>query len=197
VFFPVLNIKNSFINPGDFHMNPHDLIQNLADLCRQRLLPLFAAAALMLWAGQALSAEEHACDYLTKDEVQTVMGTGIGEIKAQPANPMGQSVCFFDIPSDTAVRFAQLQMFRTGWAKGKKWTAKSLFENNMSFLDSLQEIPGIGEKAYWGGSGLKLGAGLHVLYKDTYFTAQAATGDPTANLEKAKALAGLVIKKIK
>ncbi|MCM2286720.1 MAG: hypothetical protein NDI81_18185 [Desulfobacula sp.] len=178
-------------------MDPHDLIQNLADLCRQRLLPLLAAAVLMLWAGPALSAEEHACDYLTKDEVQTVMGTGIGEIKAPPANPMGQSVCFFDIPSDTAVRFAQLQMFRTGWAKGKKWTAKSLFENNMSFLDSLQEIPGIGEKAYWGGSGLKLGAGLHVLYKDTYFTAQAATGDPAANLEKAKALAVLVIKKIK
>ncbi len=179
-------------------MNPHDLIQDLTGLFRQWLLPFIAAAVMILWADAAAwSAGDHACDYLTKDEVQTVMGTGIGEVKSQPANPMGQSVCFFDIPSDTAVRFAQLQMFRTSWAKGKKWTAKSLFENNMGFLDSLQEIPGIGEKAYWGGSGLKLGAGLHVLYKDTYFTVQAATGDPTANLEKAKALAGLVIKKIK
>ena len=42
-----------------------------------------------------------------------------------------------------------------------------------------------------------MGIRLHILYKDTYFTAQTATGDPAANLEKAKALAGLVIKKIK
>lgn len=167
--------------------------------CRQRILPLIVTAILALSATPALNAEEHACDYLAKDEIKMVMGADIGEVKAQPANPMGQSVCFFDIPSDTSVRFAQLQMFRTGWAKrtGKTWTAKSLFENNMGFLDSLQEISGIGEKAYWGGSGLKLGAGLHVLFKDTYFTVQAATGDPMANLEKAKALAGLVLKKIK
>lgn len=84
---------------------------------------------------------------------------------------MGQSVCFFEIPSDTAVRFARLQMFRTGGANhsGKKWDAPSLFKNNMSFLDVLQEIPGIGEKAYRGGFGLKPGAGLDVLHKDTYF----------------------------
>ncbi|OQX08063.1 MAG: hypothetical protein BWK76_24035 [Desulfobulbaceae bacterium A2] len=141
--------------------------------------------------------EKHACDYLSKNEVKMVMGVDIGEVKHQPANPMGQSICFFDIPSDTVVRFAQLQMFQTGWGKRVgQWDAPSLFKNNMSHLDSLQEISGIGEKAYWGGSGLKLGAGLHVLYKDAFFTVQAATGDPAGNLEKAKALAFLIIKKI-
>ena len=180
-------------------MNPDHLSKKPTDLCRLWAVALLAVAVLSLSTSPAWSAEEHACDYLTKDEIKLVMGADIGEVKAQPANPMGQSVCFFDIPSDKGVCFAQLQMFRTGWAKraGKTWTAKSLFENNMGFLDSLQEISGIGEKAYWGGSGLKLGAGLHVLYKDTYFTVQAATGDPVANLEKAKALAGLVLKKIK
>jgi len=180
-------------------MNPNNLTKKPADLCQQMVVALLVAAAvLILSASPAWSAEEHACNYLTKDEIKMVMGADIDEVEAQPANPMGQSVCFFDIPSDTAVRFAQLQMFRTGWAQraGKKWTAKSLFENNMDFLDALQEISGIGEKAYWGGSGLKMGAGLHVLYKDTYFTVQAATGNPDANLEKAKALAGLVLKKI-
>jgi len=160
-------------------------------------MPFLLTAILAFWTTPSFSGEEHACDYLSKDEVKMVMGVDIGEVKHQPANPMGQSVCFFDIPSDTAVRFAQLQMFRTGWGKKVgQWDAPSLFKNNMSYLDSLQEISGIGEKAYWGGSGLKLGAGLHVLYKDTYFTVQAATGDPDGNLEKAKALAGLIIKKI-
>lgn len=126
------------------------------------------------------------------------MGSGIVEVEAQPVNPMGQSVCFFNIPADMAVRFAQLQMFRSSWAKlsGADFTAPALFENNMCFLDNLQEIQEVGEKAYWGGSGIKLGAGLHVLHKDSYFTIMVATGEPGQNLKKSIELASVVIGKI-
>jgi len=180
-------------------MNNNNFAGRIADICKQNILLILVTCFLALSASPALSGGEHACDFLNKDEVAMVLGGVIGDVNAQPANPMGQSVCFFDIPSDSGVRFAQLQMFRTGWgkSKGKDWDAPSLFKNNMSFLDSLKEISGIGEKAYWGGSGLKLGAGLHVLYKDTYFTVQAATGTPDVNLEKSKTLASLIIKKIK
>lgn len=186
--------KNQFTTHGDLDMNLNFFITGFTV---RWVLPLFMAALVFLSTSPVLGGEDHACDYLGREEVNMVMGVDIGEITSQPANPMGQSICFFDIPSDTAVRFAQLQMVRPGWAKHKNWDVPSLFKNNMSYLDSLQEIPGIGEKAYWGGSGLKLGAGLHVLYKDAYFTVQAATGDPDANLEKARRLAGLIIKKIK
>ena len=147
----------------------------------------------------AFSAGKHACDYLTKDEVSKILGAPIGNVESQPANPMGQSTCFFDISAGMAMRFAQLQMVRTGWAKrgGKNFRAPTLFENNMSFLTNLQEIPGVGEKAYWGGSGMKLGAGLHILYKNAYFTVQAATGDQDKNLVKAKELASVIMKKVK
>jgi hypothetical protein len=152
-----------------------------------------------LSAAPVFSAGTHACDYLSRDEVAAVLGTTIGDVQSQPANPIGQSICFFDIPADMAVRFAQLQMFRTSWAKhpGDSFKASALFENNMSFLDNLREISGVGDKAYWGGSGMKLGAGLHVLYQDAYFNVQAATGDADRNLEKSKALALLVLPKIK
>lgn len=144
------------------------------------------------------AAREHACDYLSKDEVATVLAVHIGEVEAQPTNPMGQNICFFDIPAGMAPRFAQLQMVRTQWAErsGKGWNAPSLFENNISFLENLQEIAGVGEKAYWGGSGMKLGGGLHVLYKDTYINVQAVTGDEQNNLQKARELATVVLKKI-
>ena len=180
-------------------MMKNNLSKVAVDVYSQKILALLLTAVLILSATPAFCGGGHACDYLTKNEVKTVMVVDIGEIQSHPSNPMGQSICFFDIPSDKAVRFVQLQMVRTGWAKrpGKDWEAPSLFKNNMSFLDSLVEIPEIGDKAYWGGSGLKLGAGLHVLYKDTYFTVQAATGDVDANLEKAKILADLIIKKIK
>ena len=67
----------------------------------------------------------------------------------------------------------------------------------MSFLDGLQAIDEIGDKAYWGGSGLKLGAGLHVVYKDAYFTIQAATGEDEKNLITAKKLADAVLTRLK
>ncbi len=75
--------------------------------------------------------------------------------------------------------------------------ASALYENNMSFLDNLRKISGAGENAYWGGFGMQMGAGLHVLYKDAYFNVQFATGDADRNLEKPKTLALLVLQKIK
>jgi len=165
---------------------------------RAKLMPA-AAGLLLLAAGPAAAGDTHACDYLDKSEVAQVIGMKVDKVESQPANPMGQSICFFDIEAGMSVRFAQLQMMRTGWAKrgGPAFEAGTLFANNMSFLENLQQVEGLGEKAYWGGSGLKLGAGLHVLYQDSYFTVQAATGDPEANLQKSRELAELVIGKIK
>jgi hypothetical protein len=147
---------------------------------------------------RVLAGAPHACDYLDSQAVERVMGLKVVELKAEPANPLGQSVCFFDL-SATAMRFAQLQMVRTSWPgiSDKKFTAASLFENNMGFLDGLKEEKNLGEKAYWGGSGLKLGAGLHVLYRDCYFTITTATGDEQTSRAKARELAALVLDAIK
>ena len=165
---------------------------------RSTVLAVMTAMLISVAVDRAYAAGDHACDYLGKDEVAAVMGAGVGEIERQPANPMGQSVCFFDIPAGMQMRFAQLQMVRSAWATraGTKWDARSLFENNMSFLSDLQEISGVGNKAYWGGSGLKMGAGLHVLNGVTCFTIHAATGDQQGDLHKAKELAALVLARI-
>lgn len=156
-------------------------------------------AILFLHAHHAFSNGTHACDYLHKDDVAKILKQKIAKVEQQPPNPMGQSICFFDIDGGMAVRFAQLQMMRSGWQNGKgtKFEAPVLFENNMSFLEGLKEVDGLGEKAYWGGSGLKMGAGLHILYKDAYFTVMVATGNPDENFEKSKKLAQLILSRIK
>ena len=157
------------------------------------------AGILLLHAPFVFSDGIHACDYLSKAEVENILKQKITDVQQQSPNPMGQSVCFFDIASDMPIRFAQLQMMRSGWSKGKskEFKAPALFENNMSFLENLTQIDGLGEKAYWGGSGLKMGAGLHVLYKDAYFTVMAATGDLNENLEKSTELAHVVLSRLK
>lgn len=179
-------------------MNRRPPMYQFPDIFSRSVLTAVVIFGFSMPAGSVLGAGDHACDYLSKEEAAGVLAAEMGEVQEQPANPMGQSICFFDIPAETAVRFAQLQMVRTAWAErgGKAWSAPSLFENNMSSLDSLQGVSGLGDKAYWGGSGLKLGAGLHVLYRDAYFTVQVATGDEDDNLQKAKELAAVVLRKI-
>ena len=161
---------------------------------------LAGAAWLMVLLVVAIAcADDNACAYLAKHEVATVLGMAASDGEAQPANPMGQSTCFFPVSDNLPMRFAQLQMVRDEWAAhvSGRWTAASLFANNMGYLDNLREVTGLGEKAYWGGSGLKMGAGLHVLSQDAYFTVQVAIGSDDDNQIKARELATMVLHNLK
>jgi len=169
----------------------------------RNLLSLFSLSiatlccTIFMTPAYASAADKHACDYLKQSDVERIMAVKVVSIEKQDANPMGQNICFFDTGGETAVRFAQLQIMRTGWSKKTQFDAPTLFANNMSFLDGLQAIDEIGDRAYWGGSGMKLGAGLHVVYKDAYFTIQAATGEDEKNLTTAKKLAEAVLTRLK
>ena len=43
---------------------------------------------------------------------------------------------------------------------------KNIFISTKSFVENKTDVPGLGEEAYYGGSGLKAGAGLHILVND-------------------------------
>ncbi len=148
----------------------------------------------------AFCAKNHACDYITKQEVEQVIGVSVSEAERMSNNPMGQNICVFDIPGSKGLGLVQLQMLRTKWAKKagmKGLTAPSHFENSMSYLDNLKEIEGLGDKAYWGGTGIKIGSGLHVLYKDTSITIMVEVGDKDASFNKSRELASAIINKLK
>ena len=155
--------------------------------------------AVLLCTAPTWAEEKQACDFLTVEEVSQVMGTPVSPPEAKPANPMGQTICFFDAPKAGGVTFAQLQLVTASSPKLKKlgFTAAGLFKNNTGFLDNPKKIDGVGQEALWGGSGMKMGAGLHVLCPGAYFTVIAQAGDEEACLEKSKQLAALVIAKVK
>lgn len=155
---------------------------------------------LLVFQSRLATADDlHACDYLTVDEVTQVMGFEVSLPERKPANPMGQSICFFDAPQEQGMRFAQLQLVTSSSEKLKKlgFTATSLFQNNMGFLENPLKVGGIGEQAFWGGSGIKMGAGLHVYYKDVTFSVLANAANEEDSLAKSKKLAGIIIGKIK
>lgn len=156
------------------------------------MLVMLMVLFLLTWQPREAGAETaHACNYLTPAMVEKVMGRPVLAVESQPANSLGQSVCFFKL-STSDNHWVQLQMVCSSWPglESKGWTAKSLFENNMSFLDELEEEQGLGEQAYWAGSALQLGSGLHVLSEDCFFTILAVTGEDDAhNRAKSRELA--------
>jgi len=80
-----------------------------------------------------------------------------------PANPLGMKRCFWDASADD-MKFVQLTI--SSDAETKVMAVDKQFENNRQFIVNAKSISGIGDEAYYGGSGLKAGAGLHVLLKN-------------------------------
>jgi hypothetical protein len=142
--------------------------------------------------------DRHACEFLTVDEVAKVLGMKIAFPEKQASNPLGQSICFFDTPQEPGVRFAQLQLVSSSSSglKSKGFTAESLFDNNTGFIEKPVLVPAIGQKAFWGGSGMKLGAGLHVYESGVYFVVLAQVGDEDECLLKSVQLSKIVINNI-
>lgn len=170
----------------------------LKHVVRGWFAPIGLGIGLVTMANSGYADPPHACDYLSAEDVAGVVEAVTGPAERQEPNPLGQSICFFDLPSENKVRFVQLQLAMSSSSRLKDmgWTAATMFENNTGYLDEGTDIADLGERATWGGSGLKLGAGLHVLYRDAYFVVTVARGDEALNLNNAKTLAEIVIANI-
>ncbi len=106
------------------------------------------------------------CELIKTSDIQAFFPdkqANITKHDTKPVNPLGQKICYWSL-SDTDMFFVQLSISSDDDAKAMK--VNKQFENNKQFIDGVKTIEGLGDSAYYGGSGLKLGAGLHVLLKD-------------------------------
>lgn len=143
------------------------------------------------------------CDLLSTSDIQEIFPDATITITqhGDSANPVGQRICFYSA-SDTEMKFAQTSLIRTkDMSSGlisSGQNAKTTFENSKELVDGAEDISGIGSQAYYGGSGLTLGAGLNVLVDDnTSLTVTVGLGfgneDSDAHLTAEKLLAEKVI----
>lgn len=86
-------------------------------------------------------------------------------------NPIGMKICFYSA-SEEDMKFAQLAVITaaeapSGIVEGN--SLRPLYDSERALLNpsDIQEVSGLGNAAYYGGSGLKVGAGLHVI-EDTH-----------------------------
>ncbi len=116
-----------------------------------------------------------------------------------PVNPLGARRCFWDASGDD-MKFVQLTI--SSDAEAKVMAVDNQFENNRKFTANAKSISGIGDEAYYGGSGLKAGAGLHVLLKSkgVLLGIQVGLGfgnkDEQKHIEIEKSLAHKVIQRL-
>lgn len=111
------------------------------------------------------------CTLLKTEDVAAIFPGG--EIKNTKhdteANPVGQKICFYSA-SDDDMKFVQLSLISTSdmnenvIASGQN--AESLFASTKKYVEKPESIQGLGDEAYYGGSGLGIGKGISVLVKD-------------------------------
>lgn len=115
---------------------------------------------------QALSTKAYdPCQMLEVKDIEEIFPGANIKITTHdivPINPLGAKRCFWDASGDD-MKFVQLTI--TSDAETKVMAVDKQFENNRKFTANAKSLSGIGDEAYYGGSGLKAGAGLHVLLK--------------------------------
>ncbi len=143
------------------------------------------------------------CELLTASDVEAEFSgkTATNSQHDKEANVVGQKICFYDLDPDEMI-FAQLAITNGPDIKAAGQTAKSLYDGVKDFAEEVNPVQGLGTEAYYGGSGLTPGAGLHVYVaeKDVFFDVTVGLGfgndDDNAHLEIEKSLAEKVINKL-
>lgn len=141
------------------------------------------------------------CMLVSPEDAAEALGGPVkaGQLKGA-ANPLGQSICFYEGQAEGAMRFVQISLVATqsmnDSLRESGYSAEKLFADSKKLLGKPKAISGLGEQAFWGGNGLKAGAGLHVLGKDVYLNITVASGDKRRNLEEAKSLAEKALERL-
>ncbi|HQD91544.1 MAG TPA: hypothetical protein PLP71_11105 [Syntrophomonadaceae bacterium] len=137
---------------------------------------------------------------LTKQEAEEILGEPVKDAKVN-TNPIGQIILFYEpVAETTSLRYVQLSVNQTAAMpeamRESGSSAATLFADSKKLLEQAETVSGLGDDAFWGGSGLAAGAGLHVLKGDVYFTIDAALGDDAASREAAEKQAEKILSRL-
>jgi hypothetical protein len=135
----------------------------------------------------AMSQAHDPCDLIKVEDMQQYFPGQ--EIKITrhdaKANAVGQKICYWSA-SEAEMKFVQLSISSNADMKSGSVKVDELYENEKQMLDQTQPVSEIGDSAYYGGSGLKMGAGLHVLLKDKGVKLTIMVGLGTGNADDQK-----------
>lgn len=129
------------------------------------------------------------CALITGAEVEAALGEPVNEPECDDApNQVGQMICLYETESSS--RFVQISVLDTvnmpQTLRDQGQSAVTIYRTTRENV-SIEEIPGIGDEAFWGVPG------LHVLKGDVYFLIAVGSTDDPENLILARSLAVIVL----
>jgi len=133
----------------------------------------------------AVSQSYERCTLITIAEIQSYFPGAeikISRADTQP-NAVGQKICYWSA-GDAEMKFVQLSVGSNADIKSGRIKVEELYENEKKMAEGIKEVTGIGDTAYYGGSGLKVGAGLHVLINKKSVKLDLMVGLGTGNSDE-------------
>ena len=150
------------------------------------------------------AADDFPCGLLTKEEIQTVQGEPFQNTKSSEHSSAGLLVsqCYFELPMTVnSVVLTVTRKADGGRDPSESWRdifhreeARRKKEEGEKEKEPLK-IEGVGEEAFW--TGTRVGGALYVLKGNCYIRISVGgAGDQTQKMEKSKALAESVLKRL-
>jgi len=148
-------------------------------------------------------ADDFACTLLTPEETQAVQGEPFksGKPSQKITGDLMVSQCYFELP--TTVNSIVLTVTRKGeGGRDPSQSWRDIFHREESGRKKEEKeekeplkIEGIGDEAFW--TGTRVGGALYVLKGNSYIRISVGgAGDQTQKIEKSKALAESVLKRL-
>ncbi len=141
------------------------------------------------------------CSLLMPDEIEDELGIQLGESSFDVAdNPIGEMICIFPGENEDDLPVVRLVVvFNEGmeaFLRQNGYSVAHLFAGRNVSDRFTEPIADIGDEAFWGGSGVELWNGLHVLLWDVYLQINVNSGDEGNDLEAAQNLVIIALNRL-
>ncbi len=106
------------------------------------------------------------CALLTQADSEAAVGIPLKNTRHDTkwVNPIGQKICYYEDASGSDMKLAQMSLNEQNGMQYNR-TVEAFFAEYKAGVASVKPIAGLGDDAFYGGAGLKAGAGVTTLIK--------------------------------
>ena len=148
-------------------------------------------------SGVISSELRHPCDIVSSSELEGYVEISLSEGRELVDDkPLGGLICGF-ANSETDTLFMRIELYQTElfdpFFQDAGYNAVVYFDGNQGPEGATEPVAGLGSRAYWGGPGVEVWNGLHVLEGDTYLQVIIVSKDAVVSQTDMVEVAELVL----
>jgi hypothetical protein len=152
-------------------------------------------------SGQNPTASVDPCTLLDANKLEQLLGfTLLRPQSGYADNPLGERYChYFDNQDSDQIRFNLSVVFESSIdpvLRDNGLTARQMFDGRKASPTLIQSVEGMGGEAFWGGTGVELWNGLHVLVHDVYLQVNVNSGDEELDYRVARNMAVMALERL-